>query len=76
MTFNYKEKQFLLWASFLALMAAGVGFVFRAMVPTIWSTEFGVSDAQVGVLLGAGLWPIAIMTVSYTHLTLPTSNGV
>ena len=66
MIFTYKEKQFLLWASFLALMAAGVGFVFRAMVPAIWGTEFGVSDGQVGVLLGAGLWPIAIMMILFS----------
>ena len=68
MTFTYKEKQFLLWASFLALMAAGVGFVFRAMVPAIWGTEFGVSDGQVGVLLGAGLWPIAIMMILFSFV--------
>ena len=66
MEFTNKEKQFLLWASFLALMAAGVGFVFRAMVPALWSAEFGISDGQVGVLLGAALWPIAIMMILFS----------
>ena len=46
MEFTHKEKQMLLWASFLALMAAGVGFVFRAMVPSLWAAEFSITDAQ------------------------------
>ncbi len=53
MEFTNKEKQMLLWASFGSLMAAGVGFVFRAMVPALWGAEFNVTDAEVGRLLGA-----------------------
>ena len=66
MEFTTKEKRFLLLGSFLALMTAGVGFVFRAMVPGLWGAEFGISDGQVGVLLGAGLWPIAIMMILFS----------
>ena len=66
MSFTKNEKLILLSASFLALMAAGVGFVFRAMVPAVWGAEFGISDGQVGVLLGAGLWPIAIMMILFS----------
>ena len=66
MTFTKTEKLLLLSASFLALMAAGVGFVFRALVPAVWGLEFGISDGQVGVLLGAGLWPIAIMMILFS----------
>ena len=44
-----KEKQMLLWASFLALMAAGVGFVLRSLIGTnLWGSYFEVSSAQVG----------------------------
>ena len=68
MELRNKEKQMLLWASFLALMAAGVGFVFRAMVPALWGAEFGISDGQVGVLLGAGLWPVAIMMILFSFV--------
>ena len=68
MELRNKEKQMLLWASFLALMAAGVGFVFRAMVPALWGAEFGISDSQVGVLLGAGLWPVAIMMILFSFV--------
>ncbi len=66
--FTNKEKQVLLWASFFSLLAAGVGFVFRAMVPALWAKEFGVDDSQVGVLFGAGLWPIAICMIAFSFI--------
>ena len=41
-----KEKEMLLWASFLALMAAGVGFVLRSLIGTnLWGSYFEVSSA-------------------------------
>ena len=66
MDLSDKEKSILLWASFLSLMAAGVGFVFRAMVPALWGSEFNITDGQVGQLFGAGLWPIAIMMILFS----------
>jgi MFS family permease len=68
MEFTNKEKQMLLWASFLALMAVGTGFVFRSMVPALWGTEFAITDAEVGQLFGAGLWPIAIMMILFSFI--------
>ena len=63
-----KEKSMLFWASFLALTAAGVGFVFRVMIPTLWSNEFNISSAEVGGLTGAALWPIAITMIIFSLL--------
>lgn len=60
------DKQKIFWASFLALMAAGVGFVLRSMVPNLWGAEFNVSSTEVGVLFGAGLWPIAITMILFS----------
>ena len=37
------DKQKLFWASFLALAAAGVGFVFRVMIPSMWSDAFQIT---------------------------------
>lgn len=62
------DRKLLLWASFLALTAAACGFVLRAMVPQLWGAEFGVSETQIGQLLGAGLWPIAIMMIVFSLL--------
>lgn len=63
-----KEKGLLFWASFLALMAAGVGFVFRVMIPTLWSEAFQITMADVGALTGAALWPIAITMIIFSLL--------
>ena len=66
MELSDKEKSLLFWGSFLSLMAAGVGFVFRSMVPALWGSHFQVSDTEVGALFGAGLWPIAIMMILFS----------
>ena len=63
-----KEKSMLFWASFLSLTAAGVGFVFRVMIPTLWQNEFSISSAEVGGLTGAALWPIAITMIIFSLL--------
>ena len=68
MGFTDREKQLMLWASFAALMAAGFGFVFRAMVPQLWGLEFHVTFSEVGQLFGAGLWPIAVMMILNSFL--------
>jgi len=60
------DRSLLFWASFIALMAAGLGFALRAMVPHLWGAEYNVLDADVGKLFGAGLWPIAIMMILFS----------
>ncbi|MCM8530884.1 MAG: MFS transporter, partial [Lentisphaeraceae bacterium] len=62
------EKSKIFWASFLSLTAAGVGFVFRVMIPNLWSDEFNISLADVGGLTGAALWPIAITMIIFSLL--------
>ncbi len=61
-----KEKSMLFWASFMALMAAGVGFVFRGMIPTMWEDAFQITTEQVGSLTGAALWPIAVSMILFS----------
>ncbi len=61
-----KEKNILFWASFLALTAAGVGFVFRGMIPTLWEEQFQITTDQVGSLTGAALWPIAVSMILFS----------
>jgi MFS family permease len=62
------DKKKLFWASFLALSAAGVGFVFRVMIPDMWAGEFQITKTQVGVLTGAALWPIAVTMILFSLL--------
>lgn len=44
----------LLWAGFMAILAAGVGFAIRGGIFDNWAREFGFSFAQLGAIGGAG----------------------
>jgi len=44
----------LLWAGFLAILAAGVGFAIRGGIFAIWGKEYGFTAAQLGAIGGAG----------------------
>ena len=44
----------LLWAGFMAILAAGVGFAIRGGILDNWRAEFGFSASQLGAITGAG----------------------
>lgn len=44
----------LLWAGFMAILAAGVGFAIRGGILANWGAEFGFTAAQLGDINGAG----------------------
>jgi len=44
----------LLWAGFLAILAAGIGFGVRGGILANWGDEFGFTGAQLGAIGGAG----------------------
>ncbi len=44
----------LLWAGFLAIFAAGIGFGVRGGILANWGAEFGFTGAQLGAIGGAG----------------------
>lgn len=44
----------LLWAGFLAILAAGIGFGVRGGILANWGEEFGFTGAQLGAIGGAG----------------------
>jgi MFS family permease len=45
----------LLWAGFVAILAAGVGFGVRGAILANWGAEFGFTGAELGAITGAGL---------------------
>ena len=45
----------LLWAGFMAILAAGVGFGVRGGILNDWSTQFGFTQTQSGEVTGFGL---------------------
>ncbi len=44
----------LLWAGFLAILAAGIGFGVRGGILANWGADFGFTGAQLGAISGAG----------------------
>jgi len=44
----------LLWAGFMAILAAGVGFGIRGGILANWAADFGFTGAQLGAIGGAG----------------------
>ena len=49
-----QNRMRLLWAGFMAILAAGVGFAVRGGIFDNWSTEFGFTAAELGAVAGGG----------------------
>jgi MFS family permease len=45
----------LLWAGFMAILAAGVGFAIRGGIMDNWGAEFGFTSGQLGLIGAQGL---------------------
>jgi MFS family permease len=50
-----------MWASFLTLVASGVGFAVRAAMGGIWEAEFNIGGPQFGAIMGAGFLGFGMM---------------
>jgi MFS family permease len=48
------NAQWLLWAGFMAILAAGVGFAIRGGIFDNWGKEYGFNATQLGAIGGAG----------------------
>jgi MFS family permease len=51
---NGVNRMRLLWAGFMAILAAGVGFAIRGGIFDNWGSEYGFTGAQLGAIGGAG----------------------
>lgn len=56
----------LFWGCFIALIATSFGFIARVLTAGEWGPEFGLSETQIGEILGAGLWPFAISIILFS----------
>lgn len=63
-----REKRLLFWASFLSLAAAGLGFAFRIAKQGAYGSEFTLTYQQVGQIMGASFWPIAVTMIGFSLL--------
>lgn len=61
-----EQDKRLFWGCFIALVATSFGFIARVLTAGQWGAEFGLTETQVGEILGAGLWPFAISIVLFS----------
>src|SRR5688572_32590494 len=51
----------LLWAGFMAIAAAGVGFSIRAGILGQWAEQYGFTQTELGAITGGGLTGFGII---------------
>lgn len=56
----------LFWACFIALVATSFVFGVRATVIGTIGKEFDLSQSEIGLILGAGMWPFAISIILFS----------
>ncbi len=54
------------WASFLTLIAAGIGFAVRGDVLAEWSAQFGFTKTDLGEITGGGLTGMAFTIIGFS----------
>ncbi len=54
------------WASFLTLIAAGVGFAVRTDVLAEWGRDFGFTQTDLGQITGFGLTGMAFTIIGFS----------
>lgn len=65
-TTSSTEKR-LFWASFITLIAAGIGFSIRASILKDWAAQFGFTQGELGNITGGGLvgFGLTIIVLSF-----------
>ena len=53
----------LLWAGFMAILAAGVGYSVRGGILGQWATQFGFTMTELGTITGGGLTGFGIVII-------------
>ncbi len=57
------NAQRLLWAGFMAILAAGVGFSVRGGILVLWAAQFGFTMTELGAITGGGLTGFGIVII-------------
>ena len=53
-------------ASFITLIAAGVGFSIRSGILDDWGRQFGFTQTELGAITGSGLWGFGLAIVFFS----------
>jgi MFS family permease len=63
---NPKEQMFVFWGCFIALVTTAFAFIGRVFLAGTWQEQFGLDPAQVGRLIGIGIWPFAVSIIGFS----------
>lgn len=58
----------LFFASFITLIAAGIGFSIRSGILDDWGRQFGFTQSELGSITGSGLWGFGLAIVFFSLL--------
>jgi MFS family permease len=64
---GFNEKV-LFWASFLTLVAAGIGFSVRGAILLDWGQQFGFTQGELGTITGGGLVGFGISIILFSFI--------
>src|SRR5262245_51140259 len=64
---NSNDKR-LFWASFLTLIAAGVGFSVRGAILGDWANQFGFTQSELGGITGFGLVGFGFTIIGFSFV--------
>jgi MFS family permease len=59
-------QQRLFLASFITLIAAGIGFSVRSGILDDWGREFGFTQTELGAITGSGLWGFGLAIIFFS----------
>src|SRR5437763_5735024 len=63
---NSRSNTILFWASFLTLIAAGMGFSIRGDILNEWGREFGFTQTELGEITGMGLMAFGLTIIFFS----------
>ncbi len=65
----HENRGKLMWASFLTLIAAGIGFAIRGGILKDWASQFGFTQSELGTITGGGLVGFGIVILIASQIT-------
>src|SRR5215475_15671822 len=63
---NNSNEKILFWASFLTLIAAGMGFSIRNDILADWGRQFGFTQSELGTIQGMGLFGFGLTIIFFS----------
>ena len=61
-----KNEKVLFWASFMTLIAAGIGFSVRGAILKDWGQQFSFTQSELGTITGGGLAAFGLAIIFFS----------